>query len=115
MPWKEIGNNAIDIKKKKGEAVVGTFTGHRDINTKIGPQVIWEFADEDGAPFGVYGFTSLNRGLQGMKPETVCRLTYTGTINMATKFGQKDVHQVKIEVESNETEEEVRPSEPIPF
>ena len=117
MAWKEVGNNAIDIKKEIGKPIIGTYTGHKDIKTKIGDQVIWQFTDEDEQPFGVYGFTMLNRAMEAVKIGTLCRLTYRGTKNIKTKFGMKDVHQVLVEIDSDETEDaaEGKAEGDIPF
>ena len=89
---------AIDIKKQS-EAVVGTFQGHKDITTKIGAQVIWNFLDEEGNPYGIYGFTNLNRYMEGAVVGKLYRITYQGTKNIPTKFGKKDVHQVLVEID----------------
>lgn len=96
--WADVNTNAIDIKKHKGESHVGKFKGHKEITTKIGPQVIWEFSGEDGVGFGVYGFTNLNRAMESLEPGTVVKITYIGTENVKTKFGMKDVHQCAVQV-----------------
>ena len=106
MAWKEVSSTAIDIKKEQGKAYVGTYNGKNDIVTKIGPQTIWRFVDEDGQPFGIYGFTNLNRAMNNVGPGKLCLLTYRGTQNIKTKFGMKDVHQVTVEVDDAEHGEE---------
>lgn len=98
MSWEDVSTNAIDIKKHKGEAYEGIFKGHRNIDTKIGKQVIWEFADKDGVPFGIYGFTNLNRAMEALESGVAVRITYKGTENVQTKFGMKDVHQVSVQI-----------------
>src|SRR3990167_543830 len=102
MAWKEVSHNALDIKKEVGKHHVGNFVGQKEIETKIGKQTIWQFTDEDGNPFGVYGFTNLNRAMESVKVGALCRLTYRGTQVIKTKFGMKPVHQVSVEVDSNE-------------
>lgn len=96
--WKDVSSDARDIKKEKDEEHIGTYTGHKDINTKIGPQVIWQFTDEDGTPFGVYGFTNLNRAMESVAVGQTVKIVYKGTQNVKTKFGMKDVHQVQVQV-----------------
>lgn len=97
--WKEVtNNNAVDIKKSKDGPFVGTYTGNIEIETKIGKQIIWQFVDDSGIPFGVYGFTMLNSIMKKIQHGTDCRLTYDGTKNVKTKFGMKDVHQCRVEV-----------------
>lgn len=106
--WKEVTNTGLDIKKHKDVTYEGEYKGKREISTKIGKQFIYEFVDEDGAKFGIYGFTNLNRAMEGVAEGQMCRITYLGTENVETKFGMKDVHQVRVEVE---TEDE--PVEPL--
>ena len=101
MAFKPVSTNAIDIKKEKGKPYVGTYTGKQDIVTKIGPQTIWQFVDEDEQPFGIYGFTMLNRAMNNVGNGKLCRITYQGTKNVKTKFGLKDVHQVLVEIDDH--------------
>lgn len=96
---KVTGGNTIDIKKKEGDAVVGIFTGSKEITTKIGKQVIWQFVDEDEKPFGVYGFTALNFRMEVIKPGSLVRVTYGGKEKKETKFGLRDVHNCTVEVD----------------
>jgi len=94
--------NAIDIKKEGVSAVhIGTYVGNKQITTKIGNQTIWQFTDADGVPFGIYGFTNLNRQMESVVVGKLCRITYKGTKNLKTKFGMKDVHQVLVEVDDD--------------
>jgi len=96
MGWQELTTgNAIDIKKEPNEPHIGTFMGKKDITTKIGPQVIWQFNNEEGN-FGIYGFTNLNRIMETVQEGTTLQITYKGTQRLPTKFGIKDVHQVHI-------------------
>lgn len=104
MGWKPVSSNAIDIKKEKDKAFEGTYQGKTDIQTKIGAQTIWNFVDEDGKNFGIYGFTNLNRAMEVVKVGDLLRVTYTGTKNVKTKFGMKDVHQVAVEIHEEESD-----------
>ena len=100
MAWKTVTSEALDIKKEVGVEHIGTYTGHKDITTKIGAQVIWQFTDEDGKPFGVYGFTNLNRAMEAVAVGQTVKITYQGTQFVKTKFkptGQ-DVHQVSVQI-----------------
>jgi hypothetical protein len=114
MAWEEVNTQAVDIKKHKGEAYVGTLNGHHQIDTKIGKQVVWDFTGEDGLGFGVYGFTNLNRALEAISVGRVVRMTYQGTENVQTKFGMKDVHQVAVQI-FREDKPEVKEERPLPF
>lgn len=98
MPkWETVTNNAIDIKGHKEKPFVGTYVGKKDVQTKVGPQVIWQFMDDDEQPFAIYGFTNLNRAMEGVGVNAFCRITYKGTAKVQTKYGLKDVHQVVVE------------------
>ena len=102
MGWNSVNTTGIDIKKHKGTAYEGTYKGKHEITTKIGQQVIWEFSGEDGVGFGIYGFTNLNRAMEALEPGVLVKITYTGTQNVQTKFGMKDVHQCSVEVWQDE-------------
>lgn len=105
MAFRPVSNTkAIDIKKHKGEAYIGTYLGSQKITTKIGPQTIWKFVSEEDGPFGIYGFTQLNRTMESMPVGSVCRMTYLGTKNVQTKFGMMDVHQVLVETDEKESD-----------
>jgi hypothetical protein len=112
MSWEEVSSNATDIKKHKEKPFTGTYKGHRSITTKIGEQTIWEFTDEDGIPFGIYGFTNLNRAMESLETGTLVKITYRGTENVQTKFGMKDVHQVSVQVWTGEAKSDE--PEPVP-
>src|SRR3990167_1877059 len=109
MAFKAVSGNALDIKKEKDKHYVGHYVGKQDIVTKIGPQVIWKFVDETGQPFGIYGFTNLDRCMNSIAVNALCRITYQGTANVKTKFGMKDVHQVLVEVDDEGAEEPIEP------
>lgn len=102
--FKPVNTTAMDIKKSVNQPHVGHYTGFSKIETKIGEQVIWNFTDQDELSFGIYGFTNLNRSMSAIPVGTLCRITYKGTENVKTKFGMKDVHQVVVEVDTDEDE-----------
>lgn len=108
MTWNEVTTNAIDIKKTKNESYEGVFLSQKEVSTKIGPQVIWQFEGEDGH-FGIYGFTNLNRAMAMISEGTRVKITYLGTKKIETKYGLKDVHQVSVQrwAEENEQADEV--------
>lgn len=110
MAWKQVsGGNVVDIKREKGKQWIGIYRGNKEIETKLGHQVIWKFIDEDGTPFGIYGFTNLNRAMESVPLETLCRITYQGTQLLATKFGKKDVHMVSVEIDADDDPKEETP------
>lgn len=105
--FKPVTTTAIDIKKEKDVSRVGNYVGKSDIKTTLGDQVIWNFLDTDGLPFGIFGFTNLNNAMKSIKEDTLCRVTYQGTKFIKTKFkpAGQDVHQVLVEVDTDETQE----------
>lgn len=106
MNYKAINTKAIDIKKSPiGSVYIGTYNGKKEIDTKLGKQVIWNYIDDDGSPFAIYGFTNLNRAMETVLQGTGCRITYKGTQRLKTKFGEKDVHQVLVEIAVGEDDE----------
>lgn len=113
MAFKVVSGNALDIKKTKDEPHTGTYTGKSDITTKIGPQVVWNFIDDENQPFGIYGFTNLNRAMNSLKVGSLVRITYKGTLKCQTKFGLKDVHQVLVEVDDDAPESKTTDETPF--
>ena len=111
MAWKEVTNTATDIKKTPGKDYVGEYLSNKIITTKIGNQVIYKFRDEEGNPFSIYGFTNLNRAMENIAEGTMCKITYVGTKNVQTKFGMKDVHQVRVEIDTPDGEHEYIPED----
>ena len=95
----------MDIKKHIDEAFEGVYLGFKGITTKLGDQKIYKFKASSGRMFEVYGFTMLNRAMENVMTGEKCRITYTGTENRETKFGQKDVHQVLVEVDDEYKED----------
>jgi hypothetical protein len=79
--------------------------GSKEIDTKLGSQIIYKFQKTDGGMFSVYGFTNLNRFMEMVSEGSLVRLTYRGKENVKTKFGMKDVHQVTVEVDEDYTHE----------
>jgi hypothetical protein len=101
MPYVEIGSSqAIDIKKQKGVPFEGVYVSTRNIQTKVGAQVIYNFDGEKG-PFGIFGFTNLNKTMERVPIGSKLRITYIGAQNMPTRFGIRDVHQAKVEIDTD--------------
>jgi len=101
MAFKEVAAGAtIDIKKQKDTPVEGVYVDTKNIVTEIGPQVIYQLK-QGGSVQGIYGFTNLNIAMESVCKGALVRLTYTGTKNVKTKYGMKDVHQCKVEVDDD--------------
>lgn len=111
MAFKPVSTQATDIKKHLDIPFIGEYKGVNKITTKIGEQNIFNFVDPSGAPFGIYGFTNLNRVMEHIEPGAICRITYKGTENMQTKFGMKDVHQVLVEIDDGDNQDVNKPIE----
>jgi len=101
MVWTMAKPNAIDIKKEPKKEYVGYYQGSTKIDTPLGPQTIWNFRDDEGKHYGIYGFTNLNSSMGAIAPDMYTKIVYQGTKNVKTKFGMKDVHQVTVEYEDN--------------
>lgn len=99
MAFKEFSEGQIiDIKTQKDEPIEGFYVGKKQISTELGKQNIFRL-QKDGAITGIYGFSNLNRIMGDIAEGTLIRLTYTGMINCKTKYGMKDVHQCKVEID----------------
>lgn len=101
MAFKPINTQATDIKKHLDKPFTGEYKGYSKITTKIGEQLVYNFVDEAGVPFAIYGFTNLNRTMEHIDAGAILRITYKGTVNVQTKFGMKDVHQVLVELDDD--------------
>lgn len=104
MAFEPLNTKATDIKKEPNKPYVGHFIGRKYIDTDLGKQVIWMFTDQEGNPFSIYGFTNLNLSMEHAKLGVLCRIKYTGTKFMPTKYKPKgqDVHQVFVEVDNSD-------------
>jgi len=91
--WQEVKLTALDIKQYPKKPLEGFFLGTREINTSFGESLVHDFQKADGSTISVYGFTSLNCKLAIIETGTLVQITYTGTENIKTKYGMKDVHQ----------------------
>lgn len=99
MAFVEVSGNAVDIKKTN-QTVTGIYIGTKTIQTKLGEQQVHEFKDaESGMIIGVYGFGHLNFKIQSLSPGMMTRVSYAGTEKIQTKYGLKDVHQSKVEID----------------
>jgi len=102
MAFREItGGHAIDIKQSPGVPYEGIYTGHREFDSQFGgSQTVWNFRGEK-EPFGIYGFTMLNRAMESVNEGTLCRITFTGKQKMKTKRGIVDMNTCKVEVDDS--------------
>lgn len=102
MAYREVrGGDVLDIKKDVPgeESHEGVYMGFKGITTKLGNQYIYRFKDKSNKIFQMYGFTMLNRVMENISTGSQCRITYLGTKELETKFGLKDVHMVKCEID----------------
>lgn len=102
MAWVTAKPNAIDIKKEPKKEYVGFYQGSIKIETKLGEQTIWNFRNDEGKQYGIYGFTNLNSAMAVIAKDAYVRIIYQGTKTMDTKYKKnQDVHQVTVEYEDN--------------
>lgn len=107
MAFREVsGSNARDLKKEPvGTVVEGIYKGHRTFETQFGEQVVWNFTGKDGASFGIYGFTSLNRWLESVSIGTLTRITYQGKqVVDLPKRGKTPMHICKVEIDDESSD-----------
>lgn len=103
MAFRPISTTTIDIKKHLDKPFEGTLVRHEEKDGQYGKSLIWHFVDDNDTPFSIFGFTMLNSSMLMIKPGTLCRVTYKGTEKVKTKrFGIKDVHQVFVEIDSDD-------------
>ena len=95
MAWKEVSNNAIDIKTQVGNEVTGKYLGSRTFDSQYGEQHIYNF---EGKP-GVYGFTSLNRAMESVPVGATVKIVYKGKEIIETKRGKVPMHQCQVFVD----------------
>lgn len=98
---REVTLAATNIKEYPNKPMTGYFLGTRTVDTQFGDSQIHDFQLENGKRVSIYGFTSLNGKLALIEPGLLCEITYTGTENVKTKYGKKDVHQCKVLVDDN--------------
>lgn len=99
MAWKKSeGSKTISMKTQVvGSSWVGVYTGKKEVvskKSKSGFQTIWEYMDEDGIPFAIWGFGSLDHHMRGIPVNSPVKITYTGLYK--TNFGQ-DGANVEVE------------------
>ena len=116
MAFKQVNMNRISLKDGGiGVAHVGVYQGLEVVPskmTKSGTQNVWNFLDEEGLPYSLYGFTNLDRSMSCVKAGTLCRITYQGTKIMDTKFQKNQaVHQVTVEIDVKDNDDKDK----IPF
>lgn len=99
MAFQEVtGGTSIDIKTSQGKPYTGKYTGCRKFQTKMGEQVAYNFEGADGN-FSIYGFSHLNYLMNSVKEGDLVRITYLGREKAQTKYGEKEVHKAKLEID----------------
>lgn len=92
MAWKKSeGSKAISLKTQTiGSSWVGVYTGKKDLPStisKTGFHSLWEFMDEEGNPFAIWGCGSLDFHMRSIPVNSPIKITYTGLYK--TKQGQQ--------------------------
>ena len=112
MAFKEVAIGSMSYlalhKSPKDTSIAGVYTGCMEKPGKFKDiDKTYKVRGDDGEITGVNGFTGLDRKMEGIPVGVKIRLTYLGTENVNTKFGMKDVHQVKVEVDDEGVNTEV--------
>lgn len=94
--FKEVTLAGIDIKDYKDKPMVAYYLGKIIKEGKYGEETHHTFEKKDGSRIKVYGFTMLNLKLAEIPIGCLTKVTYTGTSNVKTKYGTKEVHQVNV-------------------
>jgi len=91
--------NAISLKQEgAGVKYTGFYSGATEITNSNGKQTIWNFKDDAGKQFGIYGFENLNASMIKIPLNAYVRIEYLGMKNVDTKYGKdQPVHQVTVE------------------
>ena len=95
--WQDVTGGAINLKKNPGPHT-GTYIGsEKKSGGQFGDEYIHSFFGDEGAPFSIYGMTTLDRALVGRIPSgTRCRITFLG--KEKTKDGKRDFNNVRLQV-----------------
>ena len=105
MVFRPVRKEALDIKKSAvGTVYIGTLKSKKEITTSNGPCALWEFEDEDGKTFAIWGFTSLDNQLGTVELESLCRITFQGQAPTKNKYG-KFPYRVKVEFDDGIVED----------
>lgn len=97
MAWKEVSNDAIDIKTKPGNSVEGKYLGSRAFDSTYGEQHVYKL---EGQP-GIYGFTALNRAMEQVPVGALVKIVYKGKTIVETKRGKVPMHQCQVFVDDS--------------
>lgn len=107
MAWSKPKGDVISLKDEKdGSQFIGTYTGKKVVQVQGKESIIWQFQDEEGVPFAIWGVTYLNRQMEGIVIGSNCRITYKGRSKTKNKYG-KFPYLVDVEVETPDDGETV--------
>jgi hypothetical protein len=103
--FQEVKLQGINLTKHPNKPFIGFYLGSTEHNGNYGNEIHHNFQKQkDNELATIYGFTSLNAKLEKVEKGSLVRLTYLGTEAVKTKkFGTKEVHQVKVEVDSSQS------------
>lgn len=112
--WTSAKGDGIDLRQHPNKDFVGKYKESFAYDGNFGKKnYIYKFVDKDGLPFSIFGFTTLDRYMSNIEPETWCKITYTGKVK--NKRGQ-DVHTCTVFIKKGELEKaEVTNNDDLPF
>ena len=116
--WEQL-SRPTDIKTEKGRIVEGIYRGFKTIDTQFGDNTVFSFTGKGGIPFQIYGFTSLNRQMDGVSPGALVRIRYDGKeiVNLKQR-GPTPMHLCTVWIKKGGGEPSTEPptptTEPVP-
>lgn len=110
--FQEVTLNAVNLTEHEGLPLTGYYIGNKEVDTDFGESLVHEFEKEDGKHVNVWGFTVLDKKLAQIQKGMMVRVTYTGKENIKTKkYGMKDVHTCKVEMDPSRSIADKLPKE----
>ncbi len=110
--FQEVTLSAIILTDYQDQPMTAYYLGNKEVDTDYGESLVHEFQKEDGKRLTVWGFTVLDKKLSMVQKGTLVRVTYTGKEQIKTKkYGLKDVHTCKVEIDPTKSIADKLPKE----
>ena len=110
--FQEVTLSAIVLTDYEGQPLTAYYIGNKEVDTDYGESLVHEFQKEDGKRITVWGFTVLDKKLSMVQKGALVRVTYTGKEQIKTKkYGMKDVHTCKVEIDPTKSIADKLPKE----
>lgn len=110
--FQEVTLSAVNLTEYENQPFTAYYVGNKEVDTDYGESLVHEFQKDDGKRFNVWGFTVLDKKLAMVQKGAFVRVTYTGKEQIKTKkYGMKDVHTCKVEVDPTKSIADKLPKE----